>query len=248
MTVRQRRVLELVDALHLPPGARVLDAGCGPGWLLEELAARGFRVWGLDAARGMLHSARARLERAKPRFPAAFKLASIERLPYRNESFDLVVSTGVIEYLETDAIALAEFSRVLRPGGHVVLPITNSRSPINWLDFIIEYLKRRDGLRTAFNSVWQRLGNRPVLPRHFKVRRQNPTRFRESLAAAGFSLEDAVYFYFLPWPHPVDQFLPRLSALLGEPMERMGRSALGSIAEGYVTRAKKPEGSPASLI
>ena len=124
MTVRQRRVLELVDALHLPRGARVLDAGCGPGYLVEALGARGFRVWALDAVGAMLESARARLTRAQPDFPASFKRASIERLPYRNESFDLVVSTGVIEYLETDAIALASF-----PGCSVLVAMRSCPSP-----------------------------------------------------------------------------------------------------------------------
>ena len=115
MTVRQERVLELVDGLKLRPGSRVLDAGCGPGYLLEALASRGFEVCGLDAATGMLKSARSRLARSGPRLAATFKRASIEHLPYRDESFDLVCSTGVIEYLETDGIALAEMARVLRP-------------------------------------------------------------------------------------------------------------------------------------
>jgi len=240
MTVRLARVLELVDTLQLPRGARVLDAGCGPGYLVDALASRGFRVCGLDAAEGMLQSARARLLEANPEFPALFERGSIEHLPYRDETFDLVCSTGVMEYLETDAVALGEFARVLRPGGHAVLPITNSLSPINWFDFVIESLKRRDLLRNAFNRVWTRLGNRPVLPRHFKVRRQHPARFRVALAAAGFELEDAAYFYFLPWPHPVDQFLPTLSALVGRRMERLARSPVGAIAEGYITRVKKP--------
>src|SRR5688572_30345618 len=61
MTVRQRRVMELVDALHLPRGATVLDAGCGPGYLLEALARRGLQVSGMDGSERMIQSADARL-------------------------------------------------------------------------------------------------------------------------------------------------------------------------------------------
>ena len=55
MTVRQRRVLELVDALGLPEGTPALDAGCGPGYLLEALGRGGSacRAWTLPWACSM---------------------------------------------------------------------------------------------------------------------------------------------------------------------------------------------------
>src|SRR5690349_18525921 len=100
MTVRQMRVLEFVDSLELKKGTPTLDAGCGPGYLLEALAARGLQVSGMDAAEGMIESTRARLTAAKPEFPFDLKVGNIEQLPYESGSFDLVCSTGVIEYLK----------------------------------------------------------------------------------------------------------------------------------------------------
>ena len=129
MTVRQERVLELVDTLALPQGAKVLDAGCGPGYLVQALALRGFNVCGADAAAGMLRNAKARLSATPSTHAVEFELCSIEELPYPDESFDLVCSTGVIEYLQDDAKALSEMFRVLKPGGHLVLPVTNRLSP-----------------------------------------------------------------------------------------------------------------------
>ena len=108
MTVRQERVLQLVDALDLPRGTHVLDAGCGPGYLVEALARRGLQVYGIDAAAGMILSAKSRLEAAVPEFPASFEQGSVEKLPYGDGSFDLVCSTGVIEYLKDDATILGE--------------------------------------------------------------------------------------------------------------------------------------------
>jgi ubiquinone/menaquinone biosynthesis C-methylase UbiE len=240
MTVRQERVLQFIEQLALPRGARVLDAGCGPGYLVQRLATSGLQVWGLDAAKNMLEAARARTAGAQLEFPVTLDLGSIEHLPYRDESFDLVCSTGVIEYLEKDTGALSEMFRVLRPGGHLILPVTNIWSPINWLDFLLESLKRRDTLRRAFNVPWQRLGGKPVLPRHFRVRRHHPGHFRASLASIGFEIEDSTYFYFLPWPHPVDQLLPATSAAVGRPLERLGKSWIGLLAEGYLALAVKP--------
>jgi ubiquinone/menaquinone biosynthesis C-methylase UbiE len=240
MTVRQLRVLELVDSLNLPAASDVLDAGCGPGYLLEALVGRGFRLSGMDGASGMLRNARARLEAARPEFPVSFEQGDIEDLPYGDASFDLVCSTGVIEYLSGDERVLREFFRVLRPGGHLILPVTNVWSPIVWLDGPVECLKRKSWFRRPFNAIWQRLGQRPILPRNFRVRLHRPGQFRASIREAGFSLVDDVYFYFLPWPRPMDQLFPGPSHSIGRRLEPLGRSPLGAIAEGYLTLSKKP--------
>ena len=239
MTVRQVRVLELVDSLDLPPGASVLDAGCGPGYLLEALAGRRFRLHGMDGAVGMLRSARTRLEAAGPEFPVDFQQGDIEHLPYATSTFDLVCSTGVIEYLAEDQRVVSELVRVLKPGGFLILPVTNQLSPINWLDGPVEALKRRAWFRRPFNAIWRRMGQRPVLPRNFPVRLHRPGRFRSTLAAHGLELLDDVYFYFLPWPRPLDQLIPGPTHALGKRLERFGRSWIGPLAEGYLTLSRK---------
>jgi len=239
MIVRQARVLELIDSLSLPTGSTVLDAGCGPGYLLAELAGRGFRVHGMDGATGMLRNARARLDALSPAFPWDLRQGDIEALPYEDQSFDLVCSTGVIEYLSGDERVLSEFSRVLRPGGRLVLPVTNAWSPVVWLDGPVEFLKRQNWFRRPYNALWERLGQRPILPRNFTVRLHRPARFKRALAAAGFALIDDLYFYFLPWPRPLDQFFPGPSHAIGRRMESLGRSPLGLLAEGYLTLSRK---------
>lgn len=240
MTVRLERVLEIVDALALAAGARVLEGGCGPGHLVAALLARDLDVVAIDTSPAMLALTRERVSAMPARSPPALQLASLEQLPHRDASFELVCSTGVIEYLPGDATALREMWRVLRPGGHLVLSVTNAWSPIFVAEFAIEFLKRQKWLRGAFNALWTRLGHPPVRARHFPVRRHRARRLHEALAAAGFQPQDGVFFHFLPWPHPLDQFFPGLSARLGAPLERFGRSPLGVLAEGYLAVCEKP--------
>lgn len=242
MTVRQTRILELVDSLGLPRGAKVLDAGCGPGYLLEALARRGFQVYGLDAAQGMVRSTRARLTAANPEYLFTLEVGNIENLPFGNETFDLVCSAGVIEYLREDRTVLGELFRLLRSGGALILPVTNFWSPVNYLDFFVEFLKRQRWFRRPFNALWQRLGHRPVLPRHFRVRRHRPAKLRQSLTEAGFVLRDEVYFYFLPWPRPLDRLFPKATATAERSLAPYGRSWIGPFAEGYLTLSFKPAG------
>jgi ubiquinone/menaquinone biosynthesis C-methylase UbiE len=240
MTVRQRRVMELVDELNLSRGATVLDAGCGPGYLLEALARRGFQVSGMDGSKGMLESAELRLRAAQPSFAFTLKQGDIEHLPFEDAQFDLVLSTGVIEYLTGDATVLREMFRVLRPGGHLVLPVTNVWSPVNAFDGIIEFLKRQAWFRRPFNLVWERLGHGTLLPRNFRVRKHRPASFRRSLATAGFALQEDLYFHFLPCPRPFERLLPNLSNRIGEWMdEHLARSGFGVLGEGYLTLSAK---------
>jgi ubiquinone/menaquinone biosynthesis C-methylase UbiE len=239
MTVRQERVLEFIDALALKGEACALDAGCGPGYLLRELAKRNFIVSAMDASPGMLKSAEEKLKALNLPYNPSFKVGDIELLPYPDESFDLVCSTGVIEYLKNDTQVLAEMFRVLKPGGYLVLPVTNLWSPVNLFDPIIEAFKRTNWLRKPFNSLWQKLGHGPIIARHFAVRKHSPSAFKQSLKLAKFCLEDETYFHFLPWPRPINRLLPKISNYLGNKMEKLGNSRLGGLGEGYLAICRK---------
>jgi ubiquinone/menaquinone biosynthesis C-methylase UbiE len=234
MSVRLARMLTAVDGLALSPGARVLDAGCGPGHLALALAGRGLRVHAVDTSHAMLDRARARCEGAAA--APALQLASVERLPYADASFELVCSAGVIEYLGSDAAFLAEVRRVLRPGAHALLPVTNFWSPAGYLDFAIEAAKRVPWLARAVNASRLR---HPLRPRHFRVRRHRPAQFRQSLSLAGLEPVEDAYFYLLPWPHPFDRLFPRATARANQRLEGHVRGRIRWLAEGYLVLARR---------
>jgi ubiquinone/menaquinone biosynthesis C-methylase UbiE len=240
MTVRHRRVLDFVDGLELAAGAKVLDAGCGPGLLLEALAARRFHVTAFDASPAMVERTRTRLSRQGTR--ASLAVADIERLPFRDESFDLVCSTGVIEYLREDSRVLSEFLRVLRPSGSLVLPVTNAWSPVNCLEPLIESTKRVSWICRPLSALSERVGLGPIRPRLFPVRRHRPASLRRSLVQAGLELRKDRFFYFMPWPRPVDRVLPGATEYLGSRMEGLSDSFAAPLAEGYLTLSAKPVG------
>jgi SAM-dependent methyltransferase len=165
--------------------------------------------------------------------------ASIERLPFASDCFNVVASAGVLEYLIADAPAIGELVRVLKPGGHLLLPITNAWSPVGWLDLPVEWLKRRAGLLAAANAVRRRMGATELRARHFRVRKQTRSAVRAELESAGLSIQAEWYFHFLPWPRPLDKLLPGLTTAIGSRMERLGDTWLGSLGEGYLSLARK---------
>jgi len=90
---------------ELPPGASLLEIGCGTGWFGRELARRGMRVTGLDPSAAMLRVAHAR-------FPVVRGDAA--RLPFPERAFDAALLVGVLDFVPDPSIVLREARRVVR--------------------------------------------------------------------------------------------------------------------------------------
>ena len=111
------RILDLITAGR--PGLDALDAGCGTGFLSFELAARGHRVTGIDFAPAMLEAARAKAQENGA--AVRFEQGDAENLRFAAGSFDLAVSRHVLWTLPHPEAAIAEWIRVLRPGGRLAV-------------------------------------------------------------------------------------------------------------------------------
>jgi ubiquinone/menaquinone biosynthesis C-methylase UbiE len=130
----------------VPHPAAVLDLGCGTGALLRALADRlpaGVELSGVDPAPAMLEVGRAALG-AHERVRLARAVA--EHLPFRDASFDLVVSTVSFDHWTDQPAGLAEVARVLRPAGRLVLV---DLFAIGWLRPITALGRRRDRVHTT---------------------------------------------------------------------------------------------------
>ena len=105
---------------HLAPGQRLLDVGCGPGFLSARLAdavAPG-EMHGIDLMPSQIDLARATAAHNNCD-NALFHLANAVELPFEDRSFDVVHMGGVLLHVADTHIALSEAKRVLRPGGIV---------------------------------------------------------------------------------------------------------------------------------
>ena len=100
-------------------GRDVLDIGCGDGALACEFAARGAHVIGVDADLDMLETARRRAVDSCA--DAEFTGGRAEHLPFPDGSIDVVVAVTVLCFVADAEAAVREMSRVLRPGGRLVI-------------------------------------------------------------------------------------------------------------------------------
>ena len=131
-------------ALLVPHPRRLLDVGCGTGALLRQARARVPEVdlAGIDPAHGMVSTAHARWNAGRP---AAFLNAAVERLPFVDESFDLVVSTISFHHWHDQKAGLTEIRRVLAPGGALVL---TDIVAVSWLRLVFSIGRTRSRFHT----------------------------------------------------------------------------------------------------
>jgi SAM-dependent methyltransferase len=136
---KQEYVRAYLDAL--PPGTRVLDAGCGEGILVEDYASR-LAMVGVDANYASAH----------------VQAGSLAALPCPDASFDRALCLDVLEHLPfgEQSPALGELFRVLRPGGELLVSVPN----LAHLQSRVHFLLRGRLIRTA--SEQKHPGDRPV--------------------------------------------------------------------------------------
>jgi len=120
-----RRRAKILEALAPEPGQRVLDIGSGPGNQALEIASvvgPGGRVDGVDVADSAIDIAR---RHGAESSNVTFHRARASKLPFEDATFDVAMSSQVFEYLDDVPGALAEASRVLKPGGRVLIHDTD---------------------------------------------------------------------------------------------------------------------------
>jgi arsenite methyltransferase len=111
-----------MEWLDIPPGGVALDVGSGPGNVtasLSRAAGPGGVSLGVDISEPML----ARAVRAEAGPQVGFLRADAQRLPFRDETFDAVISIAMLQLIPEPSAALAEMVRVLRPGKRMAVMV-----------------------------------------------------------------------------------------------------------------------------
>jgi len=128
-------LLRLID-FDAKRGSRVLEVGCGAGVDLVRFARGGALVTGVDVAPSAIELARANF--SQQGLAGEFQVADGERLPFPDDSFDLVFAHGVVQYTADPKRLVGECRRVLKPDGEAIFQVYNR---ISWLNALSKVMK-----------------------------------------------------------------------------------------------------------
>ncbi|QGY46055.1 methyltransferase domain-containing protein [Maribellus comscasis] len=120
--IEKKIITVLMEDIPCEP---LLELGCGTGHWTQFLVNREFHVTATDASEEML-----KIARGKKINNVVFQQADATMLPFADQSFSIVVSITMLEFVKDETKALSEIDRVLKSRGHLVLGCLNSQSEL----------------------------------------------------------------------------------------------------------------------
>lgn len=210
---------------------RVLDLGCGPALMANDLLDRAGEVWGVDVSERMISYGKARMRNHPLGDRCDLRVGNSEKLIFADNYFDALISLGMLEYLETYDRAIAEMYRVLRPGGVAVLTVPTR---------ISAYYLARAPCDKARMLVKRLLGRTRAGAERFPTNRCVPWRLDGALRSAGFQKIAGRYCNFMFYP--LHEMHAGVSLALNRKLAFLSRHAPGAfLGTQYVVKAMKPQ-------
>src|SRR5260221_2146162 len=205
---------ETINLLALSHGERVLDVGCGPGFLCESMAdivGRDGTVIGIDISSDLV----ALCKRRSPPKWLSYGVGDATQVAQPDASFDAVVCTQVAEYIPDVNRALSEAFRVLKPGGRAIFVATD------W-DAVVWHSETPDRMAMVLKS-WEAHCAHPHLPRSLANR----------LVSAGFRFDGASVFPILNLQWDDDAYSKRLAVLIPDFVRRKNELPSEDLKDWY---------------
>lgn len=113
--VRRNIIFDLLKTLKISKGSKILDFGCGSGFLVGKLQEQGYNAYGTDQSDEAINYRRDLVKN--------LSIQSTEKIGFPDDSFDLVMALDVVEHIKDDALAVRELERVLKPGGFIIYTV-----------------------------------------------------------------------------------------------------------------------------
>jgi ubiquinone/menaquinone biosynthesis C-methylase UbiE len=229
LRTRKELVLELLNDVN----GKVLDVGCGPGVMVEDLTDLGYEVCAVDAAPRMVEECYRRFGHL-PRVHCS--VGSVTALNLPNEAFDAVICMGVIDRIQAYDLALKEMARVVRKGGTLLISFPNLSSPYAaWKKFIFYPMV------ALLQSIYSTCVRRPLSPSLLSsfAKLYTSRAASELMERYEFEVKDVVYFNFNVFLSPLDEIFPGWALKMTRRLEKFRFGRLKRLGAGFILKGKK---------
>lgn len=193
----KRRLIEIIDSLDLKDNDKILDCGCGEGFytmVVNNLFPK-IKSMALDYDLSILNKAKKWIGSKKN---IEFIQGDICKLPFKDNSFDKIILSEVLEHIPDDLKALTEVKRVIKPNGVIAITVPNHNYPFFWdpLNWVREHLglghfNPNNGL---FGGIWA-----------MHLRLYHPDEIRDLVERIGLKIEKikVLTHYCVPFNHNI---------------------------------------------
>jgi len=211
--------------------ARILDVGCGTGDYVEVADQHQGSFFGIDYALGMIKDAVRRIPGHGKKH--LFVVGTGDELPYRDDTFDLVMAMGYIEYFKDPDAAMREIRRVMKPGATLVLQSFKKDFCGDVDRFVVDPIKAV--LRPIRLALGQKLGpSRPNLPDTWIDIKYSKGQLDRLVARHGYRPVAWAYNNFHVFPSFLLRRFPRAYIQLSERIQRRCARFCGPLAVNYI--------------
>ena len=227
---RRQSVVRLLEKDGKYP--RILDVGCGSGDYMEVADAHDGSFFGIDYAHGMI-------EKAIKRFPGhgkehLFVTGSGDKLPFKEDMFDLVIGLGYIEYFPRPADALDEIVRVMKPGGICVMQAFKKDILGQVDDYVLDPINKYM-VRPVRKMLGQKLGPmKPPLPDDWFDQKYQRGELDRLMGQFGFSVRNWEYNNFHVFPKFLMKRAPRAYMNWSDRIQKSCPRLFGATAVNYI--------------
>jgi len=240
--VRHKKILELINEFEPSTESNILDIGCGPGFLALDLAKMGYKGCGMDTSKKMI-SLSSDLFNKSNISNWNFVIGDAENTGLKNEEFDCIVASGVIEYMNEDYKMLKEMSRILKPNGFLIINVTNKLGYSTSLNAITNTIKKIPYVMKILSIIRKYIldaeygaDNLGFAPRkHFLFK------FKRSLKDTGFTIQKNIHHDFSLLPAPFSTLTQKILGKIDHKLDFLGRTPLKMFSASNLICVKKDE-------
>ena len=240
--IRHKIILQLVEEYVPSKEALILDVGCGPGMLAKDLAIKGYKGSGLDTSNMMIRLSKDLFKQLKKE-DWNFLVGDVEKTEFKKGTFDCVIASGVIEYMLEDMKMLNEMNRILKPGGYLIINISNKLGYASSLNILTNLIKRIPYVMNFLSVIRKRVlkseygtDNLGFTPRkHFLFT------FKKSLRVSGFEVKKNISHHFSLLPAPFSTLTQGIFGNIDAKLDFLGKTPLKVFSASNLICAKKSD-------
>ena len=160
----------------------ILEYGFGSGCNTEHLLKKGYKITGIDVSKNAIKFSKQRLKKYNKKVKLLRLLKNLKKLPFKNDSFDYIVAISVLSLLGSKKkiqYLLSELSRVLKPGGKIILDINSINSEFGQKKIsrnVFQTKILKNNILTYCSTSLKDFEN--LVSKHFRVKDKGYTKFK----------------------------------------------------------------------